>query len=116
MSVVVYAPYQGSCPCMTIVYFAPRRDHYGVWLQNPYTTLKHGIPPSYVDRCLSGCTNTSNDGTKGRVCDLSCESGEPYGTLGCEARQGRFGANCRACYNDVTKARRQDTPENRAIM
>ena len=79
-------------------------------------TLKHGMPPSYVDRCLSGCTNTSNDGTKGRVCDLSCESGEPYGTLGCEARQGRFGANCRACYNDVTKARRQDTPENRAIM
>ena len=74
------------------------------------------MSPPDVDRCLSGCTYTDNDGTVGRECDLSCESGEPYGTLGCGAKQGRFGDNCRVCYNDMTKAHLQDTPEDRAIM
>ena len=69
-----------------------------------------------VDRCLSGCAYTSKDGTRGRVCDLSCESGDPYGTKGCGARQGRYGANCRTCYNSFDKAHQQDTPEDRAIM
>ncbi|CAN0334430.1 unnamed protein product, partial [Ectocarpus sp. 12 AP-2014] len=66
--------------------------------------------------CLDGCEYTSKDGTKGRVCDSNCSKGDAYGTLGCGAKSGKYGADCRACYNDVEKARKQDTPGNRAIM
>lgn len=52
----------------------------------------------------------------GRVCDLSCKTGEPYGTYGCAAKRRKYGLSCRRCYNDVTKALKKDTPEHRAIM
>ncbi|CAN0201368.1 unnamed protein product, partial [Ectocarpus sp. 12 AP-2014] len=51
--------------------------------------------------CLDGCEYTSKDGTKGRVCDSNCSRGDAYGTLGCGAKSGKYGAECRACYNDV---------------
>ncbi|CAM9587062.1 unnamed protein product [Ectocarpus sp. 6 AP-2014] len=66
--------------------------------------------------CMDGCEYTSKDGTRGRVCDSNCSSPSVYGTLGCGAKSGKYGADCRACYNDSEKARNQDTPENRAIM
>ncbi|CAM9712766.1 unnamed protein product [Ectocarpus sp. 4 AP-2014] len=66
--------------------------------------------------CMDGCEYTSKDGTKGRVCDSNCSRGDTYGTLGCDAKSGKYGADCRACYNDIEKARKQDTPGNRAIM
>ncbi|CAM9443683.1 unnamed protein product, partial [Ectocarpus sp. 8 AP-2014] len=68
------------------------------------------------NRCMNGCEYTSKDGTRGRVCDSNCSGSDAYGTLGCGAKNGKYGADCRACYNDVEKARKQDTPENRAIM
>ncbi|CAN0034024.1 unnamed protein product, partial [Hapterophycus canaliculatus] len=66
---------------------------------------KNGVEPKWkTNRCLADCTHTNRDGTKGRVCDISCESGMPYGTLGCSAKGGKHGLLCRLCYNDVTKA------------
>ncbi|CAM9467044.1 unnamed protein product [Ectocarpus sp. 12 AP-2014] len=66
--------------------------------------------------CMDGCEYTSMDGTRGRVCDSNCSRRDAYGTLGCGAKGGKYGADCRACFNDVGKARKQDTPGNRAIM
>ncbi|CAM9840562.1 unnamed protein product [Scytosiphon promiscuus] len=66
--------------------------------------------------CLDGCERTSSNGTKGRVCDSSCETGEPYGRLGCSAKQGQFGRFCRTCYNDIDLAMAADTADDRAIM
>ena len=70
----------------------------------------------YTKRCLSGCTHTSEDETRGRVCDESCETGDPYGTRGCGAREGRYGENCRVCYYDLSLAVRKDQPDNHVIM
>lgn len=67
-------------------------------------------------RCSSGCEYTCKDGTRGRVCDSSCATGDPYGTNGCGAKQGRYGEYCRVCYYDLDKALKQDDPDNRAIM
>lgn len=66
--------------------------------------------------CMDDCIYTSKDGTRGRVCDATCDDGVPYGTLGCGAKSGIYGPHCRACYNDEDKARKQDSPDNRAIM
>ncbi|CAB1098702.1 unnamed protein product [Ectocarpus sp. CCAP 1310/34] len=66
--------------------------------------------------CSSSCEYTSRDGTRGRVCDANCSTPDVYGTRGCNAKQGTYGEERRACFNDVDKARKQDTPENRAIM
>eukprot|EP00752_Nemacystus_decipiens_P007288 g6521.t1 len=66
------------------------------------------LKTNFVDEehtdCLDGCEFTSKDGTKGRVCDSSCEDGDPYGTKGCAAKRGKYGPHCRACYNDVELA------------
>lgn len=67
-------------------------------------------------RCLAGCTYTSKDGTRGRVCDASCDTAIPYGINGCGAKKGRFGGNCRVCYYDMDKALKQDDPDDRSIM
>ncbi|CAN0343563.1 unnamed protein product [Ectocarpus sp. 12 AP-2014] len=66
--------------------------------------------------CSSRCAYTSKDGTKGRVCDSNCSSPNVYGTKGCGAKQGIYGADCRVCYNNVDRALKQDSPDNRAIM
>lgn len=68
--------------------------------------------------CLDGCEFTSKDGTKGRVCDASCEDGTPYGTKGCGAKRGKYGPHCRACYHDVELAlvMAVSGDENPAIM
>ncbi|CAM9900724.1 unnamed protein product [Ectocarpus fasciculatus] len=66
--------------------------------------------------CSSRCAYTSKDGTKGRVCDANCSSPNVYGTKGCSAKGGIYGDDCRVCYNDVDKALKQDSPDNRAIM
>ncbi|CAB1119417.1 unnamed protein product [Ectocarpus sp. CCAP 1310/34] len=66
--------------------------------------------------CSSRCTYTSKDGTKGRVCDSNCSTPNVYGTKGCGAKQGIYGADCRVCYNNVDRALKQDSPDNRAIM
>ncbi|CAN0480106.1 unnamed protein product, partial [Ectocarpus sp. 12 AP-2014] len=66
--------------------------------------------------CSSRCAYTSKDGTKGRVCDSNCSSPNVYGTKGCLAKQGIYGADCRVCYNNVDRALKQDSPDNRAIM
>ncbi|CAN0527386.1 unnamed protein product, partial [Ectocarpus sp. 12 AP-2014] len=66
--------------------------------------------------CTDGCEYTSKDGTRGRVCDANCSRRDVYGTLGCGTKDGAYGTECRACYNDGDKAHKQDTPENRAIM
>lgn len=63
-----------------------------------------------------GCPYTSKDGTRGRVCDETCKDGDPYGTLGCRAKKGKYGNYCRACYNDRDKAIENDTADNRAMM
>ncbi|CAM9350086.1 unnamed protein product [Scytosiphon promiscuus] len=68
------------------------------------------------NRCMDSCQYTSKDGTRGRVCDNTCEDGVPYGSLGCGAKSGIFGPHCRACYNDVAKATARDSPDNRAII
>ena len=68
------------------------------------------------DRCDEGCARTSFNGKKGRVCDESCDGGDPYGRLGCGAKDNKFGLYCRACFNDMELAMRADTPEDRAIM
>lgn len=57
------------------------------------------------------------DGTRGRVCDPSCKSGDPYGTKGCSAKKGRYGSDCRVCYIDLEKALAyDDSSGERAIM
>ena len=61
-------------------------------------------------RCKNGCE--SDD----RICDSSCETGEPYGDLGCNAEDGTYGLFCRTCYNDENEALAADSAENRAIM
>ena len=52
----------------------------------------------------------------GRVCDASCEDGNPYGMLGCDARDGEFGPYCRACFYDTALALAEDSRDDRAIM
>ncbi len=74
--------------------------------------LSPTLPPS----CMDECTYTSINGTRGRVCDATCEDGVPYGTLGCGAKSGIYGPQCRACFNDEEMARKHDTLDNRAIM
>ncbi|CAM9900657.1 unnamed protein product, partial [Ectocarpus fasciculatus] len=66
--------------------------------------------------CSSRCAYTSKDGTRGRVCDPNCSSPNVYGTKGCAAKGGIYGEDCRVCYNDVDRALKQDSPDNRAIM
>ena len=66
--------------------------------------------------CDDDCLRTNNNGFRGRVCDPTCADGDPFGTNGCGARQGRFGELCRVCYNDVDRALANDEPDNRAIM
>ncbi|CAN0358219.1 unnamed protein product [Ectocarpus sp. 12 AP-2014] len=65
---------------------------------------------------MDECEHTSNGGIRGRVCDSTCEDGDPYGNLGCSAKGGRYGPHCRTCFNDVDTALMRDTPKNRAIM
>lgn len=62
------------------------------------------FPLARQTRCSDGCSYTSRDGTKGRRCDSSCETGAPYGTKGCHAREGKYGPDCRVCYYDVERA------------
>lgn len=50
------------------------------------------------------------------MCDPSCKTGDPYGTKGCGAREGRYGEDCRVCYNDVARAIKNDGDVERAIM
>ena len=50
------------------------------------------------------------------MCDPSCETGESWGTNGCNAKQGQFGRYCRVCYNDEDLARSRSTAENPVIM
>ncbi|CAM9966819.1 unnamed protein product [Ectocarpus sp. 6 AP-2014] len=91
----------------------PKWQAQETWRGDP----ENGIEPKWKSNgCFDGCTYTSRDGTKGRVCDLSCKTGEPYGTYGCAAKSRKYGLSCRRCYNDVAKALKKDTPENRAIM
>ncbi|CAM9449896.1 unnamed protein product, partial [Ectocarpus sp. 8 AP-2014] len=84
----------------------------------PLPTPSHRYPVlvATTNRCSSSCEYTSRDGTRGRVCDANCSTPDVYGTRGCNAKQGTYGEECRACFNDVDKARKQDTPENRAII
>lgn len=70
----------------------------------------------YCNRCLDGCERITSDGKRGRVCDDTCEKGDPYGTLGCNAKEGKYGRYCRTCYVDLELARRSDNMDNRAIM
>eukprot|EP00903_Cladosiphon_okamuranus_P009984 g9470.t1 len=75
------------------------------------------VEPTADDLCdMEGCPYVSADEEVGRVCDDSCESGEPYGTFGCGSKNGQFGPHCRFCFYDVERALKRDTPENRAIM
>ncbi|CAN0355474.1 unnamed protein product [Ectocarpus sp. 6 AP-2014] len=91
----------------------PKWQGQETWRGDP----ENGIEPKWKSNgCFDGCTYTSRDGTKGRVCDLSCKTGEPYGTYGCAAKSRKYGLSCRRCYNDVAKALKKDTPGNRAIM
>ncbi|CAB1117190.1 unnamed protein product [Ectocarpus sp. CCAP 1310/34] len=91
----------------------PKWQEQEKWRGDP----ENGIEPKWKsDGCFDGCTYTSHDGTRGRVCDLSCKTGEPYGTYGCAAKSRKYGLSCRRCYNDVAKALKKDTPEHRAIM
>ncbi|CAM9980731.1 unnamed protein product [Ectocarpus sp. 4 AP-2014] len=91
----------------------PKWQEQEKWRGDP----ENGIKPKWKSNgCFDGCTYTSHDGTRGRVCDLSCKTGEPYGTYGCAAKSRKYGLSCRRCYNDVAKALKKDTPEHRAIM
>eukprot|EP00903_Cladosiphon_okamuranus_P019226 g17680.t1 len=71
---------------------------------------------SKKNRCDEGCKRINRDGTKGRVCDETCKTGDPYGTRGCNAKQGKYGRYCRRCFIDVELAKAADTPENPVIM
>eukprot|EP00903_Cladosiphon_okamuranus_P014588 g13529.t1 len=75
-----------------------------------------GVPEELPKYCTPECERTSKDGTRGRVCDISCDSGEPYGKKGCSAKGGEYGMFCRTCYNDIRMAMRADSPDDRAIM
>ncbi|CBJ28664.1 hypothetical protein Esi_0117_0037 [Ectocarpus siliculosus] len=77
---------------------------------------RRGHAGDETPKCLDGCEYTSKDGTRGRVCDANCSRRDVYGTLGCGTKDGAYGTECRACYNDGGKAHKQDTPENRVIM
>lgn len=66
--------------------------------------------------CHDDCETTYTSGRTGRVCDATCEDGYPYGSLGCGAKEGAYGFNCRACFNDVDDALSYDTHDHRAIM
>ncbi|CAN0146627.1 unnamed protein product, partial [Ectocarpus sp. 13 AM-2016] len=77
---------------------------------------RRGNDGDKTPKCTDGCEYTSKDGTRGRVCDANCSRRDVYGTLGCGTRDGAYGTECRACYNDGDMAHKQDTPENRAIM
>ena len=71
---------------------------------------------SLNDRCFDGCDHTSSDGTRGRACDASCQTGVPFGTFGCSARDEKYGGDCRVCYNDIDKAINQMDKGNTAVM
>ena len=74
-------------------------------------------PVDPVDSCDEvDCPHTNSNGFRGRVCDPSCADGIPYGTNGCNARDGRHGPNCRVCYNDEARALANDDLDDRAIM
>ncbi|CAN0427803.1 unnamed protein product [Ectocarpus sp. 12 AP-2014] len=91
----------------------PKWQEQEKWRGDP----ENGIEPKWKSNgCFDGCTYTSHDGTMGRVCDVSCKTGEPYGTHGCAAKSRKYGLSCRRCYNDVAKALKRDRPERRAIM
>lgn len=92
------------------------RDTTSVSLPLSQTLYRSHFAIVFAERCSEHCPYTSRDGTKGRVCDSSCESGDPYGTKGCNARQGRFGLDCRVCYYDVVRAMKNDSGDDRAIM
>eukprot|EP00752_Nemacystus_decipiens_P001258 g1256.t1 len=75
------------------------------------------------DGCEDDCDFTG--ATTGRVCDASCEDGDPWGTLGCPvgAVYGDlgysvtdYGDNCRVCFTDEDTALEYDTADDRAIM
>lgn len=66
--------------------------------------------------CEDDCEYANTHGTKGRVCDYSCEDGDPYGTRGCSASDGKYGPYCRACFYDVDMALAYDSTYDRAIM
>ncbi|CAM9611334.1 unnamed protein product [Ectocarpus sp. 12 AP-2014] len=84
------------------------------------TIMCDTLQPADLDALESGCTDsceyTSNDGTTGRMCDPTCENGDPYGVLLCDTKSGQYGSNCRYCFNDVDRAMKFDSPDNRAIM
>lgn len=67
--------------------------------------------------CHETC-GTIFDGTvsEGRVCDHTCEDGNPYGTRGCNASGGVYGAHCRSCFYSAEAALAHDTHTERAIM
>ncbi|CAN0456913.1 unnamed protein product [Ascophyllum nodosum] len=69
-----------------------------------------------TESCLDGCTYTSTDGTSGRVCDVSCQNGVPFGLFGCSTNDGEYGAHCRACYIDTVKAMSQMDKGDTVIM
>ena len=74
-------------------------------------------PVDPADSCDEvDCPHTNSNGFRGRACDPSCADGIPYGTNGCNARDGRHGPNCRLCYIDEDRARSNDDPDDRAIM
>lgn len=52
----------------------------------------------------------------GRTCDMSCEDGDPYGTNGCDTKDGLYGAHCRFCYNDPDRAKKNDNDDGPALM
>eukprot|EP00904_Undaria_pinnatifida_P010718 jgi/Undpi1/6777/HiC_scaffold_21.g09255.m2 len=62
------------------------------------------------------CPITYSNGLTGRVCDESCADGDPYGTNGCSAVDGKYGDYCRTCYFDRDRAVSRDDPDDRAIM
>ena len=62
------------------------------------------------------CPTTYSNGLTGRVCDESCADGDPYGTNGCSAVDGKYGDYCRTCYFDRDRAISRDDPDDRAIM
>lgn len=67
--------------------------------------------------CDDSC-ETTDDGMmrQGRVCDYTCEDGNPYGTRGCNASEGLHGAYCRTCFYSADEARVHDSHTERAIM
>eukprot|EP00903_Cladosiphon_okamuranus_P008109 g7816.t1 len=100
---------------------APRRN-----LRNLREGSRHLQATSMDYTCdETFCTTIDPTATTGLVCDETCETGDPYGTLGCAAGASYgelgyigddYGGLCRVCFNDVDTALAADTDDDRAIM